>query len=333
MATSESLQLTEIINNKRYYNILKENIQYKLPSVTTILGEMTDKSAIERWRNKIGEAEADRITKFSANRGTCMHQKLEYWFTSNIVDPIKREAHVDSLMQEFIKENNYTPEELKVGNKLFDSLYICGFFNRVVRIIEMENTLFSLINGGYAGRVDCIYENNKGEKVLLDFKTARHKKDQSSLYSYYMQLAAYYLAYYHMHGIKLDKAELWIAVENDAPQLIELKPLELKSWMEHFLKLVKNYHNKFDPVLMNKIQPKTETVKEKEDIINKETDTNSKEIKNTENEQNIQNKDNKAKPTEKPNLNIIETKNKFRLVTRMNKICGPYETYEKIIEE
>ena len=36
----------------RYY-VINENIQ--LPSVTTILGEMTDKSGIEKWKKRVGE--------------------------------------------------------------------------------------------------------------------------------------------------------------------------------------------------------------------------------------------------------------------------------------
>ena len=52
MATAESLATTETINGKRYYNIGEGK---KYPSVTTILGAMTDKSGIDKWRKRIGE--------------------------------------------------------------------------------------------------------------------------------------------------------------------------------------------------------------------------------------------------------------------------------------
>lgn len=249
MATNDSLLLTETIDNKRYYNIVDKSKSYKLPSVTTILGAMTSKSNIDAWRRRIGEAEADKISKFSANRGTCMHQKLEYWFMSDIQNKEDRIKDVDSKMAQFVLENGYTEDELAVGNTLFNSLYICGFFNRVQSIIEMENTLYSFEQGGYAGRVDCIYRNKQGESVLLDFKTAKHKKRKEWITNYYMQLSAYYLAYYQMYGIKLDKSELWIAVENDVPQLIEISHDEIKIWLKHFLYLVKSYHTKFDFLL------------------------------------------------------------------------------------
>ena len=80
MATAESLATTETINGKRYYNI-GEGIKY--PSVTTILGAMTDKSGIDKWRKRIGEEKADAISKFSANSGTVMHQLCEYFLGSD----------------------------------------------------------------------------------------------------------------------------------------------------------------------------------------------------------------------------------------------------------
>ena len=249
MATKESLSITESIGGRRYYNIDDNGVLHKLPSVTTILSAMTDQSGLEAWRNRVGHEEADRITTFSANRGPCMHQKLEYWFTSDIADKQARLIDVNRKMDEFVKENGYTAEELACGNKLFNSLYVCGFFERVKSIIEMEDTLYSMAYGGYAGRVDCVYENQDGLPVLLDFKTARHKKRPEYITNYYMQLSAYYLAYYQMFGVKLDHAELWIAVENDVPQLVYVTYEELKSWLNHFLKLVDGYHKKYDCVL------------------------------------------------------------------------------------
>lgn len=249
MATFDSLQLTETINNKRYYNIVKDNLIYKLPSVTTILSEMTNKESINRWKQRVGIEKAEAISRFSANRGTCMHQKLEYWFLSDIKDEAERLIDVNEKMRLFIVENSYTESELMVGDKLFDSLYYCGFFKKVDSIIEMENTLYSFEQGGYAGRVDCIYNDINGKSVLLDFKTSKHKKKKEWITNYYMQLSAYYLAYYQMYGIKLDRAELWIAVENDAPQLIEITQDELKSWLKIFLGLVRDYHIKYDSEL------------------------------------------------------------------------------------
>ena len=52
----------------------------KLPSVTTILSAVPDQSksiALARWRERVGEEEAERIKNTAAVRGTIMHRILE----------------------------------------------------------------------------------------------------------------------------------------------------------------------------------------------------------------------------------------------------------------
>lgn len=249
MATKESLELTESISGRRYYNIVKDGKRYKLPSVTTVISAMTDHSAIDEWRKRVGEEEADRISRFSANRGTCMHQKLEYWFTSDIEDKGKRLADVNQKMHAFIAENGYTKEELDCGNGLFNSLMWCGFFERVAEVVGMEDTLYSLTCGGYAGRCDFIMKNHDGEYVLVDFKTARRRKKKEWILNYYLQLGAYFVAYYQLTHIKVHHAELWISVEQDTPQLVYVSEEELIENAKMFLRLCKGYHEQYDHLL------------------------------------------------------------------------------------
>ena len=59
----------KIIDGKRHYLVGEE----KLPSVTSILKacESKDKSdSLQRWRDRVGEAEAKKITETAASRGT-----------------------------------------------------------------------------------------------------------------------------------------------------------------------------------------------------------------------------------------------------------------------
>ena len=250
MATKESLELTESIDNKRYYNIEKDGVLYKLPSVTTIIGAMTDHSSLDNWRKNIGEEEANRIMTFSANRGTCMHQKLEYWFTSDIENKKDRLLDVNKKMSAFVQENGYTTDELKCGNELFNSLMWCGFFERVKDVVSMEDTLYSLTCGGYAGRCDFVMKNHADEYVLVDFKTSKRRKRKEWLTGYYLQLGAYFVAYYQIFRIKVHHAELWIAVENDSPQLVYVEEKELVEYAKNFLSLCKQYHQQYDHLLI-----------------------------------------------------------------------------------
>ena len=66
------------IEGLRHYTISGDEI--KLPSVTTILGETQTEDKIkslERWRERVGLREAQKITRDAAIRGTAMHKYLE----------------------------------------------------------------------------------------------------------------------------------------------------------------------------------------------------------------------------------------------------------------
>jgi hypothetical protein len=65
------------IKGERHYELGQE----KLPSVTTILSATESdekKQAIQRWKAKVGEKEAEVVKNTAATRGTAMHSYLEY---------------------------------------------------------------------------------------------------------------------------------------------------------------------------------------------------------------------------------------------------------------
>ena len=47
------------------------------PSVTTILDKTKDKTFLFEWRKRVGEEEANRISKEAAGLGTVFHKHLE----------------------------------------------------------------------------------------------------------------------------------------------------------------------------------------------------------------------------------------------------------------
>jgi len=243
MATAESLATTETINGKRYYNI-GEGIKY--PSVTTILGAMTDKSGIDKWRKRIGEEKADAISKFSANRGTVMHQLCEYFLGSDKETQRDRLIEAQTKIGPFVEENGFTEEETIIGRKLFFNFYNSKCFDRIDNVVSIEDTLFSPLMGGYAGRVDIIYENEKGHLVILDFKSSKKPKREDWIENYKMQIAAYSLAYWEMNKRKPKGGEIWISNEADGfPQVFEMTFDDITKYGKMFLNLVKEFHTKF----------------------------------------------------------------------------------------
>jgi genome maintenance exonuclease 1 len=243
MATQQSLATTESINGKRYYNI-GGNIKY--PSVTTIIGAMTDKSGLDAWRKRIGDEAADAISKFSANRGTIMHQLNEYFLGSTKETTKERLIEAQTLIGPFVEENGFTEKEATVGRKLFFNFYNNKCFDRVTSVVAIEDTLFSPQMGGYAGRVDIIYENQKGHLMILDFKSSRKPKREDWIENYKMQIAAYSLAYWEMNKRKPNGGEIWISNEEDGfPQIFEMSFSDITYYGKKFLTLVKEFHNMY----------------------------------------------------------------------------------------
>ena len=60
-------------DGKRYYTTPDGD---RFPSVTTVLGAKP-KPYLQEWRNRVGEQEANRITKISSGRGTNLHTLCE----------------------------------------------------------------------------------------------------------------------------------------------------------------------------------------------------------------------------------------------------------------
>jgi len=60
-------------SGKRLYNTPSGN----LPSVTSILDRTKDKTFLVEWKKRVGEQEANRITKEASGLGTLFHKHLE----------------------------------------------------------------------------------------------------------------------------------------------------------------------------------------------------------------------------------------------------------------
>ena len=55
------------------------------PSATTVLGVL-NKDSINKWRERVGEEEADRISKQASTRGTKIHTLTEAYLKNEEVD-------------------------------------------------------------------------------------------------------------------------------------------------------------------------------------------------------------------------------------------------------
>lgn len=248
--TQEITRVSE--NGLRFYRVTEGDKEIaKLPSVTTILGNTKDKSGLEKWRKKVGEEEADRISTLSMNRGTVMHRLIELYkplqgTKTERLNELKKLAADDEEVNQFNEESDLF---LKEGWKFFMKFYLnsSNFFDRVKNVVMAEEFLWTAKQGGWAGTVDNISEMIDGKVVIIDYKNSRKPKRDEWIQDYYMQAAAYWIAYWDREGVKAAGAEIWIANEIDSiPQCFSLTESDLTFYFQEFLKRRESFKEKFN---------------------------------------------------------------------------------------
>jgi genome maintenance exonuclease 1 len=181
------------------------------PSVTTVTG-LHSKQGILEWRKRVGEAEANRISGKASARGTRIHTLCESYLRGESTEP-----------DIFDKE-------------MFDSIKV--WLDDINNIHALEDPLYS----DYlqvAGTVDCIADF-QGKLSVIDFKTSSKPKDRDDIHNYFMQTAAYAVAFEERTGIPIGRLVIIMAVDNDDPRLFIEKR---DNWIGGFRKLRLEYKN------------------------------------------------------------------------------------------
>jgi ATP-dependent exoDNAse (exonuclease V) beta subunit len=228
----------------RYY-VVDENLGIKLPSVTTVLTETSDKSALDAWIKRVGEAEAEKISKFSANRGTFMHSLHEHYLRARFEENL--ESPLQIAFQRAMKEcSDLSKEEMEVGKNLFLNFHSnSDFYDNVKEIAFQEEPVWSFIGGGYAGRLDLMIKDKSDQYVLIDFKTSRKPKKEDWIEGYKKQVSAYSIATNEVKKIFPSRCEIWISCETGEVQKFVMELNDIKKWFGEFHKNLIQYHENF----------------------------------------------------------------------------------------
>ena len=176
----------ETIDGVRYYKVSTEEELLRLVSITSVTSHF-NKEIFVKWRKKVGNEEADRITKAATSRGTDMHTLVEH--------------HL---------KNEKLPEVQPLSDFLFKIAKT--ELNNINNIHALEGSLYSK-QLGIAGTVDCIAEYN-GELAIIDFKTSKKPKPREWIEHYFVQCMAYGCMLYELTGISIKKLVIIMACEN-----------------------------------------------------------------------------------------------------------------------
>ena len=199
------------IDGVRYYTLPSGK---KAPSITSITSFYNRQTFIN-WRKKIGEEEANKITKVATDRGTKFHDLVEKYLSNEDVSSLK--GVLPSTKARWIAAR--------------ESL------NKIDNIHALEKPLYSEYFG-IAGRVDCIAEY-EGELAVIDFKTSKKIKPEKWLQNYFVQETAYACMYYEMTGISVKKIVTLLVADNGDVKVYE------KTNKSDYIKLLTKYIKEF----------------------------------------------------------------------------------------
>lgn len=189
------------------------------PSITTILGKTANQPWLQKWKEKVGEEEAARISKEATDRGTLIHAYAERYFNG--------EEIYSDLSQESADVVHMSKNLIRAAEK------------GVTEVWGQEQVLWSK-KYCYAGRTDMVGLWN-GVPSIIDFKTSKKKKSEKQIKDYYIQCCAYAVAHNEMYGTGIKNVVVLITVENSDPLTFEKSAVpflpELKFRLNEFSKL------------------------------------------------------------------------------------------------
>ena len=191
-----------------------------LPSVTSVLDALKDKTGLYEWRKRVGNEEADRIMRLATGIGTQVHLHLEKYILeedrpngSNLIHQMARE------LSEIVIEKGLSNLDEVWGTEV--PLYYPEL---------------------YAGTTDLVGVY-KGEPAIMDFKQARRLKKKEWVEDYYLQLVAYAEAHNKQYDTQIKSGRIFICTQANEYQTFEIDNYDqwVGKWygkLEEYYKLI-----------------------------------------------------------------------------------------------
>ena len=209
--------MRSLIKDERHYEIGSE----KLPSVTTILGATASsekRESLQKWKDRIGELEAERVKNRAASRGTAMHSYLEMHINGeNLLDLTIEGLEARSMAQKIIEEGLKDLEEVW-GSEVV--LYYPDL---------------------WAGQTDLvgIYQ---GRDSIIDFKQSNRPKRDEWITDYYLQGAAYATSHDCIYGTNIEQIVILVCTPDLFFQRFIINGQRFRDYKSEWLKRVDKYY-------------------------------------------------------------------------------------------
>lgn len=183
------------------------------PSITTILS-IIGKEAILAWRARVGEEEANRISRQAGTRGTSVHKLAE--------------DYIDNV-------ENWKGKQMPANIMTFNT--IKSILDERLNNVWFQECFLYSDKLKTAGQCDCIAEFD-GVLSIIDFKTSKRVKKAEDITNYFIQLCFYAAAFLERTGVAIKQGVVIMAVDDSEPLVFKVNTYD---YLEHFISVRKKY--------------------------------------------------------------------------------------------
>lgn len=190
----------------------------KYVGVTKVLDATSDKSALDAWRLRVGDVEADRVIKESQDIG-------------NSLDNL--------LLQSFLPNFDESEYRSEIGYFLYKQLALPL---KKVQPVALQLKLWSE-RYKIMGYLDCLGYYN-GELSLIDFKNSKQFKKPEYYHNYLLQCTMYCIMIQELFGVPVKQIVLLMGIRNDhSPQIVCKRT---KDYVKDAIKRINDYNAQRD---------------------------------------------------------------------------------------
>jgi len=206
-----------LIDEERHYSVGDE----KLPSVTTILAATQPdekRESLQKWKDKVGQVEADKIKNLAASRGTAMHSYLEAHLNGQGILDLSDLGQAAGGMARTIIEKGFGDLQEIWGSEVV--LHYPGL---------------------YAGATDLcgIYQ---GRDSIIDFKQSNKPKKDEWIEDYKLQLAAYATAHDCIYDTKIEQGVILMCTPDNYFQRFIINGNQFREYKWKWLDKIDHYY-------------------------------------------------------------------------------------------
>jgi len=174
---------------------------------------------LDRWRQKVGLREAEKITRDAAIRGTAMHKYLE--------DLILGQRSLD-----------LTPIGVQATNMA--EIIVDRGLNDCSEVYGTEAVLY--YPGLYAGSCDLIAKY-KDKLSIIDFKQTNKPKQREWIGDYFLQMGAYGMAHDAVYGTAIEQGVIMMCSKDGYYQQFMIEGDEFRQAKHNFLGRLNEFYS------------------------------------------------------------------------------------------